>query len=51
MQWEFVVAIAVAVPLILIPVAIVWYLNMGGLLKALQRRVSGAEAKEVVKAE
>ncbi len=53
MQWEFVVAIVVAIPLILIPVALVWYLNVGGLLKALQRRVRsiGEEAKEVAKVE
>lgn len=53
MQWEFIVAIAVAIPLILIPVALVWYLNVGGLLKALRRRVRsiGEEAKEVAKVE
>ncbi len=53
MQWEFIVAMVIAIPLILIPVALVWYLNVGGLLKALQRRVrsTGEEAKGVAKTE
>ena len=39
MQWELVVALVVAIPIILFPVAFVWYLNIGGLVKA------GAEAR------
>ncbi len=51
MQWEFVVAMIIAIPLVLIPVAIAWYLNLGGLFKMLQRRIKGAEVKGIVKAE
>lgn len=36
MQWEFVVALLVAIPLILFPAAFVWYLNLGGMLKAVR---------------
>ncbi len=31
MEWEMVVAIAVATPIILLPVAFVWYLNLAGI--------------------
>ena len=34
MQWEFVVAVVIAIPIILFPVAFVWYLNIGGLIQA-----------------
>jgi hypothetical protein len=37
MQWEFVVALVVAIPIILLPVALVWYyLNMSGLYKGIK---------------
>ena len=52
MQWEFVVALVLAVPLVLFPVALVWYLNIGGIYSAIQAaRKKGAvrerEAKVV----
>jgi hypothetical protein len=31
MQWEFVVALVLAIPVVLFPVAFVWYLNIGGI--------------------
>jgi len=31
MQWPVIVAIVLAVPIILLPVAFVWYLNFGGI--------------------
>ena len=43
MQWEFVVALVIAIPIILFPAALVWYLNIGGIYaairKALERRL------------
>jgi hypothetical protein len=30
MEWHFIVALLLAVPLIMLPVAYVWYLNIGG---------------------
>jgi hypothetical protein len=36
MEWEMVVAIAVATPIILLPVAFVWYLNLAGLYAAVK---------------
>lgn len=32
MNWAFVVALLLAVPLILLPVAYIWYMNIGGIL-------------------
>jgi hypothetical protein len=37
MEWMFIVAIVVMVPVLLLPVAFVWYLNIGGLMKALRK--------------
>ncbi len=31
MQWEFIVALVIAIPIILFPAAYVWYLNIGGI--------------------
>jgi hypothetical protein len=36
MQWEIIVALVIAVPIILFPVAFVWYLNLGGLVQAVR---------------
>lgn len=38
MQWEFVVALVVAIPIILLPVALGYYLNMSGLYKVIKDR-------------
>ncbi|RLC96466.1 MAG: hypothetical protein DRI40_03015 [Chloroflexi bacterium] len=43
MEWEFVVALALAIPIILLPVAIIWYLNLGSVCQAI-RRVSKKRA-------
>ena len=37
MQWELVVALVIAIPVILFPVAYVWYINIGGMVVALKR--------------
>jgi hypothetical protein len=44
MEWQFVVALVVAIPLILFPAAFVWYLNIGGIAAALRE----ARAKRAV---
>ena len=36
MEWEFIVALVVMIPVILLPVAFVWYLNISGALAALR---------------
>ncbi len=37
MQWEIVVALVIAIPIILFPVAYVWYLNIGGIYAAIKQ--------------
>jgi len=44
MEWEFIVALVVMIPVILLPVAFVWYLNLGGILAAV--RMARATEKE-----
>ncbi len=36
MEWQIIVALVIAIPIILIPVVFVWYLNAGGVYHALQ---------------
>jgi len=36
MQWEFIVALAIAIPIILFPAAFIWYLNLGGIYAAIK---------------
>ncbi len=38
MEWQFLVALMVAIPLILLPAAFVWYMHAGGVLQALKGR-------------
>ena len=42
MEWEFVVALIVAIPIILFPAAFIWYVNLGGIIQAAR----AARAKE-----
>jgi hypothetical protein len=36
MDWPFIVAVAIAVPIILFPAAFIWYLNLGGLVRVMR---------------
>jgi len=55
MQWEFVVALVLAIPLILFPAVLVWYLNLGGIYtfvkRAWQRRAISVEKSEAIERE
>lgn len=44
MQWEFIVALVLVIPLILFPVALVWYLNIGGILAVIKERQTARES-------
>jgi hypothetical protein len=52
MQWEFIVALLLGIPVILFPVALVWFLNIGGLYAAIkeakERRAAREEATRAV---
>ena len=48
MQWELIVALVLAIPVILFPVAYVWYLNIGGVVHAVREaRQAKATQKEL----
>ena len=34
MQWDFIAAVVIAVPVMAFPVALIWYLNIGGMVAA-----------------
>ncbi len=46
MQWEFIVALVLAIPVILFPVAFIWYLNIGGIYHAIQAARKRRAARE-----
>ena len=52
MQWELVIALVIAIPIILFPAAFVWYLNIGGIYSAIKearaRRAVREKGKGVV---
>ena len=37
MQWELIVALVLAIPIILFPVAFIWYINIGGIIAAMRQ--------------
>ncbi|MFH1003614.1 MAG: hypothetical protein V1780_05660 [Chloroflexota bacterium] len=45
MEWQVIVALLIAIPIILLPVVFVWYLNIGGLYIAIKE----ARAKQLAK--
>jgi len=49
MEWQTVVALAVAIPVILFPAAFVWYVNIGGIVHAI-REARALRAKKRVPA-
>ena len=56
MQWEFIIAAVIAIPIILFPVAFVWYLNASGIYTVTRetrkrRIVHEQRMRETVKAE
>ncbi len=49
MQWEIIVALVIAIPVILFPAAFVWYLNMGGIFAAIKEARARRLAREAEK--
>jgi hypothetical protein len=46
MQWEFVLALVIAIPIILFPAAFIWYLNAGGIYAAFKEARARRAARE-----
>jgi hypothetical protein len=36
MEWQFIVGLVLAIPIILFPAALVWYLNVGGIFTTIR---------------
>jgi hypothetical protein len=49
MEWQVIVALVLAAPLILLPVAFVWYLNVSGLYQVIRDARKRKAARERVK--
>jgi hypothetical protein len=47
MQWELVVIVVIAIPVILFPAAYVWYINIGGLAVLIKEARAKRAAREV----
>ena len=48
MQWEFIVGLVIAIPIILFPAAFVWYMNIGGILAFIRERRAKRAAREKI---
>jgi hypothetical protein len=40
MQFDFILALVITIPIILFPVALIWYFNIGGIYEAVRRSQS-----------
>ena len=50
MEWQVIVALVLVIPIILIPVLFVWYLNIGGIYAAIKERQAAREQSRKVAA-
>ena len=52
MEWQLIIALVIATPIILFPVAFIWYLNVGGIMSAIKatraKRARRTAEKELV---
>ena len=52
MEWQVIVALVVAIPVVLFPAAFIWYLSAGGLYQAIratrERKARQAKAETIV---
>jgi len=46
MEWQFIVALVIAIPIILFPAAFVWYLNIGGIYALIKEARAKKAARE-----
>jgi len=46
MEWQIVVALVIAIPVILFPVAFIWYINVGGIYAAIKEARSRRVAQK-----
>ena len=46
MEWQIIIALVIAIPIVLLPVALVWYLNIGGIYAAVKEARARRVARE-----
>ena len=46
MEWQIILALVLVIPIVLIPVAFVWYLNIGGVYAAIKEARARRVAQE-----
>jgi len=46
MEWQLVVALIIMIPIVLVPVAFIWYLNFGGIRAMLRSARRGRVANK-----
>lgn len=46
MEWQLVVTLAIAIPIILFPAAFIWYLNLGGIVHTMREARGARVARE-----
>ena len=46
MEWQVIVALLIAIPIILFPAAFIWYLNIGGVYSAVKEARARRVARE-----
>ena len=46
MEWQFIVALVLTIPVMLIPVALIWYINVGGIYVAIKEAREKRAARE-----
>ena len=51
MEWQVILALVIVIPVILIPVLFVWYLNIGGIYAVIKEREAAREQGRKIAAE
>jgi hypothetical protein len=46
MNWQIFIAMIVAIPIILLPVAVLWYLNIGGIFNNVKAKMDNRDKKK-----
>jgi hypothetical protein len=45
MEWQILIALIIAIPVILFPVAVIWYLNIGGIVTTIKEALARRGAR------
>ena len=47
MEWQVIVALVIAIPVVLFPVALVWFINIGGTVAAIKEARARKAARRI----